>query len=89
RLLHESVDLLPTRLREVIVGYFLEGEASASIAARLGVTESRVSQLRSEAVSLLRTILRGHDDEMPVSAASRLARPAPRAASRTRAAAVA
>jgi RNA polymerase sigma factor for flagellar operon FliA len=89
RLLHESVDLLPTRLREVVVGYFLEGEASASIAARLGVTESRVSQLRSEAVTLLRTILRGQDDEMPVSAAPRLARPARRAASHTRTAAVA
>ncbi len=74
RLLHESVDLLPARLREVVVGYFLEGEASASIAARLGVTESRVSQLRSEAISLLRSILSGQDEELPVSAAPRLAR---------------
>ena len=73
-MLHDSVDLLPARLREVVVGYFLEGEASASIAARLGVTESRVSQLRSEAVALLRTILRGQDEEIPASVAGRLPR---------------
>ena len=86
RLLHESVDLLPARLREVIVGYFLEGEASASIAARLGVTESRVSQLRSEAVTLLRTILRGQDEELPASVSPRV--PA-RSTARVRTAAVA
>ena len=40
---------LPERLRDVVVSYFLDGEASSSIAARLGVTESRVSQMRSEA----------------------------------------
>jgi RNA polymerase sigma factor for flagellar operon FliA len=74
RLLHESVDLLPARLRAVVVGYFLEGEASSTIAARLGVTESRVSQLRSEAINLLRSILRGQDDEMPATVAPRLAR---------------
>ncbi|MCU1675303.1 MAG: FliA/WhiG subfamily polymerase sigma-28 subunit [Frankiales bacterium] len=87
RLLHESVDLLPSRLRAVVVGYFLEGEASATIAARLGVTESRVSQLRSEAITLLRSILRGQDDEMPVSAASGM--PARALGSRVRTAAVA
>lgn len=86
RMLHESVDLLPARLREVVVGYFLEGEASASIAARLGVTESRVSQLRSEAIALLRTILRGQDEELPASVAGRLPR---RAAMPSRTSAVA
>jgi RNA polymerase sigma factor for flagellar operon FliA len=48
---------LPARLRDVVTSYFLEGEASSSIAARLGVTESRVSQMRSEALLMLRTAL--------------------------------
>jgi RNA polymerase sigma factor for flagellar operon FliA len=48
---------LPERLRDVVTSYFLDGEASSSIAARLGVTESRVSQMRSEALSMLRTVM--------------------------------
>lgn len=52
--IRDAVALLPERLRDVIVSYFLDGESSSSIAARLGVTESRVSQMRSEGLSLLR-----------------------------------
>ena len=48
---------LPDRQRDVVVSYFLDGEASGSIAARLGVTESRVSQMRSEALAKLRAAL--------------------------------
>lgn len=77
RLLHESVGMLPERLRAVVTGYFLEGEASSTIAARLGVTESRVSQLRSEALGLLRTILRAQDDDVPAAAAPRMNRAVP------------
>ena len=53
--LRDAVELLPDRLREVISGYFLDGETSGEIAARLGVTESRVSQMRSEALRLMKT----------------------------------
>ena len=42
--------LLPERHRLVVVGYFLEGRTSQELARFLGVTESRVSQLRSEAL---------------------------------------
>jgi RNA polymerase sigma factor for flagellar operon FliA len=38
----------------VIVGYFLDGKTSQELARFLGVTESRVSQLRSEALRNLR-----------------------------------
>ena len=38
----------------MIVGYFLEGRTSQDLARFLGVTESRVSQLRSEALEMLR-----------------------------------
>lgn len=52
--LHDAVDLLPERLRTVVTGYFMEGRTSAELATALGVTESRVSQLRSEALAMLR-----------------------------------
>lgn len=50
----DALDSLPDRLREVLVGYFLEGRTSADLAEELGVTESRVSQMRSEALKLVR-----------------------------------
>jgi len=52
--LRDAVRLLPERQRLVIVGYFLEGRSSLELAEFLGVTESRVSQLRSEALEMLR-----------------------------------
>ncbi len=52
--LRDAVKLLPERQRFVIVGYFLEGKTSQEIARFLGVTESRVSQLRSEALRNLK-----------------------------------
>jgi RNA polymerase sigma factor for flagellar operon FliA len=52
--LRDAVNLLPERHRLVIVGYFLEGRTSQDLARFLGVTESRVSQLRSEALLMLR-----------------------------------
>lgn len=52
--LRDAVSLLPERQRLVIVGYFLEGRTSQELARFLGVTESRVSQLRSEALQMLK-----------------------------------
>ena len=52
--LRDAVGLLPERHRIVIIGYFLEGRSSQEIAALLEVTESRISQLRSEALGMLR-----------------------------------
>ncbi|NLV55648.1 MAG: FliA/WhiG family RNA polymerase sigma factor [Acidimicrobiales bacterium] len=52
--LRDAVGLLPERHRLVIVGYFLEGAKSQELAQLLGVTESRISQLRSEALAMLR-----------------------------------
>ncbi len=53
--LRDAVGLLPERHRIVIIGYFLEGRSSHEIADLLEVTESRVSQLRSEALVMLRS----------------------------------
>jgi len=52
--LRDAVELLPERHRLVIVGYFLEGRTSEELARLLSVTESRISQLRSEALIMLR-----------------------------------
>lgn len=52
--LRDAVELLPERHRLVIVGYFLEGRKSPDLACLLGVTESRISQLRSEALGMMR-----------------------------------
>lgn len=53
----EAVAELPERLRIVISDYFLQERPMAEIAAELGVTESRVSQMRAEALVLLRDAL--------------------------------
>jgi RNA polymerase sigma factor for flagellar operon FliA len=52
--LRDAVKLLPERHRLVVVGYFLEGRKSQDLAQLLGVTESRISQLRSEALVMLK-----------------------------------
>lgn len=53
----EAIAELPDRLRTVVQDYFLVERPMAEIAAELGVSESRVSQMRAEALSLLRGAL--------------------------------
>lgn len=60
--LRHAVEVLPERLRAVITGYFFEERPMVQIAGELGVTESRVSQLRAEALILLRDGLNMHLD---------------------------
>ncbi len=52
--LRDAIALLPERHRLVVIGYFLEGRTSHDLARFLGVTASRVSQMRSEALEMLR-----------------------------------
>jgi RNA polymerase sigma factor for flagellar operon FliA len=52
--LRDAVVTLPERLRKVVVEYFFEERPMQDIADDLGVTESRVSQMRAEAIVLLR-----------------------------------
>jgi RNA polymerase sigma factor for flagellar operon FliA len=60
--LQHAVDALPERLRSVVRGYFYDERPMAQIAAELGVSESRVSQLRAEALVLLRDGMNTHLD---------------------------
>jgi RNA polymerase sigma factor for flagellar operon FliA len=52
--LGDAVAALPERLRKVVVEYFFDERPMQDIADDLGVTESRISQMRAEALVLLR-----------------------------------
>ena len=52
--LRSAVVNLPERHRLVIVGYFLEGRSMDELARLLGVSQSRVSQLKDYALQLMR-----------------------------------
>jgi RNA polymerase sigma factor for flagellar operon FliA len=58
--LHHAIDALPDRLRHVVTTYFFDERPMLDIANELGVTESRVSQLRAEALILLKDGLNSH-----------------------------
>ena len=73
--LRDAVELLPERQRHVVVGYFLEGKTSQELARFLGVTESRISQLRSEALRNLKLGIEAqYDTSEEVATAGRVAR---------------
>ncbi len=67
--LRDAVKLLPERQRIVVVGYFLESRTSQELAEFLDVTESRISQLRSEALRNLKLGIEaqydGSEEEAP------------------------
>jgi RNA polymerase sigma factor FliA len=52
--LHDAIDALPERLRHVVEGYFFQERPMKELADELDVTESRVSQMRAEALELLK-----------------------------------
>jgi RNA polymerase sigma factor for flagellar operon FliA len=50
----DALDKLPERHRMVAIGYYLEGRSFEELAELLAITPSRVSQLRAEAVIMMR-----------------------------------
>jgi RNA polymerase sigma factor for flagellar operon FliA len=69
-LLRDAIAELPERLRTVVEQYFFAQRKMLDIAEDLGVTESRVSQLRSEALAMLRDGLRSQDSDNGAAAAN-------------------
>ncbi len=67
----DAVALLPERLRIVVEGYFFTERPMAEIADELGVTESRISQMRAEALVLLKDAMNSSLDPELVAAHSR------------------
>jgi RNA polymerase sigma factor for flagellar operon FliA len=75
--LRDAVAALPERLRLVVVGCFFEERPMLDLARELGVTESRVSQMKAEALGLLREGLDATletDDQAAEPAQGRVAR---------------
>ncbi len=71
--LRDAVAELPERHRFVVESYFYGQRTMQDIGAELGVTESRVSQIRSEALAMMRDAMRtfdGSDHSAPAPAAS-------------------
>lgn len=66
--LRAAIAELPERLRAVVEDYFFAERPMAEIAAELGVSESRISQLRAEALVLLRDAMNTHLDPALVPA---------------------
>lgn len=69
--LRAGVDALPERLRHVVTELFFHDRPVAELADELGVTQSRISQLRTEALGLLKDGLNASLDPELVPAAAR------------------
>ena len=67
----EAVAELPERLRVVVQEYFLGERPMAEIAEKLGVSESRVSQMRAEALVLLKDAINAQLEPELVTAPAR------------------
>jgi RNA polymerase sigma factor FliA len=67
----DAVAELPERLRVVVESYFFGERPMAEIADELGVTESRVSQMRAEALVLLKDAMNSALDPELVKPAER------------------
>jgi len=63
--LREAIEELPLRQRRVILGHFVDGQSTAELARELGVTRSRISQLRTDALHELRRSITGHYGPVP------------------------
>ena len=63
----KAIAALPERLGIVVRGYFFEERTVGDLAEELGVTQSRISQLRAEAIELLRDGVNAQLDPAHVS----------------------
>lgn len=65
-----AIKYLPQVQRDVITRYYLQGEMLQDIAATMGVTEARVSQIASEAINAIRSYLSTQFEGVPEVAES-------------------
>jgi RNA polymerase sigma factor for flagellar operon FliA len=69
--IRSAIHLLPPRHRAVLVGYFLEERPMDELGALLGVTQSRISQIKDDALRRIREGLDGQYDEAPAEPSGR------------------
>jgi RNA polymerase sigma factor for flagellar operon FliA len=74
--LHDAIAALPDRLRLIITAHFFEQRELQDVAAELGVTPSRVSQLQSQALRMLQAGMRSQLEPTAAPAAGVKAPPA-------------
>jgi RNA polymerase sigma factor for flagellar operon FliA len=60
--LARAVESLPPRLRHIVRRRFVDGLTLAAVGAEMGVTESRASQICTEAIGMLRRHMVAYDD---------------------------
>lgn len=77
--LHDAITALPERLRLVVMGYFFEERSMQDLAEELGVSESRISQMRAEALALIKD---GMNSQLEPEQVQEESRPSPRVARR-------
>ncbi|MEM9131571.1 MAG: sigma-70 family RNA polymerase sigma factor [Actinomycetota bacterium] len=63
--LRRGIALLPERQRVIIVGYFFQGRTMTELGQLLGVTQSRASQLKDDALRMLRAGMSEVDYDLP------------------------
>jgi RNA polymerase sigma factor FliA len=81
----DAVSVLPERLRKVVVGYFFEERSMADLGQELGVSESRISQMRAEALSFLKDGITSQLDADEPGESTGAAAPAARSSKRRQA----
>lgn len=69
--IRSAIHLLPPRHRTVVVGYFLEGRPMDELGALLGVTQSRISQIKDDALNRIREGLAAQYEETPAAPSQR------------------
>jgi len=68
----EGINTLPERMRRVLVGLYVEGDTLKDIGTALGVSESRVCQIHTEALGILRSQLADDQDDDAAPPVSRV-----------------
>ena len=69
--IRSAIHLLPERHRIVVVGYLIEGRPMDELGALLGVTQSRISQIKDDALRRIREGLAAQYEDMPEEATTR------------------
>lgn len=64
-ILLDAIAVLPERQQAVINAYFFEERPMADIAEEMGVTESRISQIRAEAFEMIRAAMEATLEDAP------------------------
>jgi RNA polymerase sigma factor FliA len=64
--LMDAIASLPEKLREVVTRSFYDEETLRDIATSMGVSESRVSQMRTQGLTLIHTVMQTLVDSNPV-----------------------